>query len=101
MKRVTDDLYKHNRELHQFGYIVSHNLRSPVANIMGIANLMELEKDGPETVTHCLNNLKSSVSRLDGVIKDMSKILSSTDSSAVLVFEPVDLSETVRNIKND
>lgn len=101
MKRITDDLYKHNRELHEFGYIVSHNLRSPVANIMGIATLLELEKDDPETVTYCTNNLKSSISRLDEVIQDLSKILSSTDSSVDLTAEPVDLSETVRNIKTD
>jgi PAS domain S-box-containing protein len=101
MKRVTNDLYKHNRELHEFGYIVSHNLRSPVANIMGITNLMEMEKDDPETIAYCLNNLKSSVSRLDEVIKDLSKILSTTDSSVDLVSEQVDLAETVRNIKKD
>jgi PAS domain S-box-containing protein len=101
LKRITDDLYKHNRELHEFGYIVSHNLRSPVANIMGIATLLELEKDDPETVSYCINNLKSSISRLDEVIKDLSKILSSTDSSVDLTAEPVDLSETVRNIQTD
>jgi PAS domain S-box-containing protein len=101
MKRVTDDLYKHNRELHEFGYIVSHNLRSPVANIMGIANLMEMEKDDPETIAYCVSNLKGSVSRLDEVIKDLSKILSTTDNSVDLVSEKVDLAETVRNIQQD
>jgi PAS domain S-box-containing protein len=101
MKRVTDDLYKHNRELHEFGYIVSHNLRSPVANIMGITNLMEMERDDAETVAYCLSNLKGSVSRLDEVIKDLSKILSSTDNSVDLISERVELSEIVRNIKKD
>jgi PAS domain S-box-containing protein len=101
MKRVTDDLYKHNRELHEFGYIVSHNLRSPVANIMGIADLMETEKDDPETIAYCVKNLKSSISRLDEVIQDLSKILSSTDNSVDLISEPVDLAETVQNIKKD
>lgn len=101
MKRITDDLYKHNRELHEFSYIVSHNLRSPVANIMGIATLLELEKDDPETVAYCTANLKTSISRLDEVIQDLSKILNATDSSAELGTEPVDLAETVRNIETD
>jgi PAS domain S-box-containing protein len=101
MKRITDDLYKNNRELHEFGYIVSHNLRSPVANIMGIANLLDLEKDDPETVTYCTDNLKNSISRLDEVIKDLSKILSSTDSSVELTSERVDLGDLVSNIKID
>lgn len=101
MKRITADLYKHNRELHEFGYIVSHNLRSPVANVMGLATLLEMEKDNPETVTYCTINLKSSITRLDEVIKDLSKILSSTDSSVELTAERVDLTEMIRNIKKD
>ncbi len=101
MKRVTDDLYKHNRELHEFGYIVSHNLRSPVANIMGITNFMEMEMDDPETIAYCVRNLKGSVFRLDEVIKDLSKILSTTDNSVDLVLEKVDLAETVGNIQQD
>jgi signal transduction histidine kinase len=68
---------------------------------MGIANLMETEKDDPETIAYCVNNLKSSTSRLDEVIKDLSKILSTTDSSVDLIAEQVDLAETVRNIKKD
>ena len=101
LKRVTDDLYKNNRELHEFGYIVSHNLRSPIANIMGIATLMEMEANDPDTVNDCIKNLKKSISRLDEVIKDLSKILSSTDSSAELTTEQVDLAETIRNIETD
>ena len=101
MKRITDDLYKHNRELHEFSYIVSHNLRSPVANIMGIANLLETEKDDQETVAYCTANLKTSITRMDEVIQDLSKILNATDSSVELSAEPVDLSETIRNIVTD
>ncbi|MBD1364525.1 PAS domain-containing protein [Mucilaginibacter sp. ZT4R22] len=101
MKRITDDLYKHNRELQEFGYIVSHNLRSPVANIMGIATLLEIEKDDPETVAYCTNNLKNSISRLDEVIIDLSKILNATDSSVELTMERIDLYEMIRNIKTD
>lgn len=101
MKRITDDLYKHNRELHEFGYIVSHNLRSPVANIMGIATLLEIEKDDPETVAYCTTNLKHAISRLDEVILDLSKILNATDSSVELDKERIDLSETIFNINTD
>jgi PAS domain S-box-containing protein len=101
MKRITNDLYKHNRELHEFSYIVSHNLRSPVANIMGIADLLATEQEDPETVAYCTANLKTSILRLDEVIQDLGKILNATDSSVELNTEPVDLAETVRNIKTD
>lgn len=101
MKRITDDLYKHNRELHEFSYIISHNLRSPVVNIMGIANLLESEKDDPETVAYCTANLKTAIFRLDEVIRDLGKILNATDNSVELNIESVDLPELVRNIEID
>lgn len=101
MKRITDDLYKNNQELHEFSYIVSHNLRPPVTNIMGIATLLEMEQDDPETVSYCATNLKTSISRLDEVILDLSKILNATDSSVDRAAEPVDLTETILNIETD
>ncbi|HTI58927.1 PAS domain S-box protein [Mucilaginibacter sp.] len=93
-----DDLYKRNQELQQFGYMISHNLRSPVANIMGISELLELDKEDPLTVEKCAIDLKFSVTRLDNVIRDMSKILSVTDSSVELIKETVDLRGIVAEI---
>lgn len=99
LQHLADDLYKRNRELYQFGYIVSHNLRKPVANIMGITSLLELEKNDPETVAACTANLKTSIEGLDAVIKDLSKILSDTDGSTRLQKESIDLVELTDNIK--
>ncbi|MDB5112245.1 MAG: hypothetical protein JWR67_3359 [Mucilaginibacter sp.] len=101
LKSFADDLYKRNKELEQFGYIVSHNLRSPVANILGIANLLELDKDDPETVEICTKDLKTSITRLDSVIRDLSKILSIRDSSSVLNKEYIDVTELLKNIITD
>ncbi|WP_158798846.1 PAS domain-containing sensor histidine kinase [Pedobacter sp. L105] len=101
MKRVTDDLYKRNRELHEFGYIVSHNLRSPVANIMGIASLMGLETDVPEAVSNYIRKIEVSIESLNEVITDLSKILSSTDRTDTLSLEQFELTELVNHIKVD
>jgi len=89
LKLFADDLYKRNQELQQFGYVVSHNLRAPVANIMGITTLLELEQHNAETVKACTANLKNSITRLDHVIRDLSQILSITDGSTNLTREDV------------
>ena len=68
LKVFADDLYKRNKELHQFGYVVSHNLRAPVANIMGLTMLLETEIDDADTVEKCVKDLKTSISSLDKVI---------------------------------
>jgi PAS domain S-box-containing protein len=100
-KQFADDLYKRNKELNQFGYIVSHNLRSPVANIMGIVSLLELDSEDPETVAKCTGDLKTVVHRLDSVIKDLSQILSITDGSTALNKEKINLNELITQVSTD
>jgi PAS domain S-box-containing protein len=101
LKQFADDLYKRNRELQQFGYVVSHNLRLPVANIMGIANLMDADRDSPETLDLCIANLKASAGSLDEVIRDLSAILSVTDGSAEIIKEPIDILEIIHKVTAD
>ncbi|MDF2432996.1 MAG: hypothetical protein JWP44_2627 [Mucilaginibacter sp.] len=101
LKLFADDLYKRNKELQQFGYVVSHNLRSPVANIMGITTLLEMDKDDPETVAQCTLGLKNAIHRLDDVIRDLSKILSVTDGSVEITKENIDLNELLNNVSTD
>ena len=73
-KTIIDDLVQRNRDLEQFSYIVSHNLRAPVANIIGISSLLEhselISKDN-----ELLLGLSKSVHGLDVVIKDLNQIL--------------------------
>ncbi len=73
--KMTADLVQRNKDLEQFTYIVSHNLRAPVANIRGLSNLLsgyELnEMDSEET----LQALSQSVINLDNVIIDLNHIL--------------------------
>ena len=101
LKNFADDLYKHNQELQQFAYVVSHNLRSPVANIMGLASLLEMDYNDPETVERCTKDLQTSVHSLDTVIRDLSNILSITDGSVELTKEKLDLAELIYGIKKD
>lgn len=70
------DLIKRNKALEQFTFMVSHNLRAPLANLMGIHDILEDETTDAETreVMYDLN--KKSVYRLNDVIKDMNDILS-------------------------
>lgn len=101
LKLFANDLYEHNKELNQFGYIVSHNLRSPVANIMGLVNLLELDCDDPDTVARCTHDLKIVVNRLDSVIKDLSQIVSITDGSIALTKEKIDLNALITQVTTD
>lgn len=73
--KIMNDLIQRNRDLEQFAYIVSHNLRAPVANIMGISNLMTLPGVNPDEKERMTTALNKSVGAMDTVIKDLNHIL--------------------------
>ncbi|WP_189604150.1 PAS domain S-box protein [Salinimicrobium marinum] len=95
----TDELVEANKGLEQFSFIVSHNLRSPVANILGLADLIGSEDYPQEVKENFLKELLNNVQRLDTVIIDLNDILQvkmEMDSKK----EPVILDKLVNSIKS-
>jgi signal transduction histidine kinase len=74
LKTSNEELIKHNLELQQFSNTVSHNLRGPVANLLGLAHLFELDKD-EKTKAELIKHIRSSAMSLDEVLKDLGKII--------------------------
>ncbi len=74
-EKITTDILSRNRELEQFSYIVSHNLRTPVANIIGLSELIEDGGLEPEIEKEVLRGITQSVKKLDEVITDLNYIL--------------------------
>jgi signal transduction histidine kinase len=72
-QKITDDLIARNRDLEQFAYIVSHNLRAPIANIIGLGEIIKRSDDAKRKVI--LSSLDTSISRLDDVVRDLNDIL--------------------------
>ncbi|MCJ8209053.1 PAS domain S-box protein [Mucilaginibacter sp. RS28] len=101
LQQFAHDLFKRNKELQQFGYVVSHNLRSPVANIMGLANVLEIDQANPGIVQMCTSEIKHAVGRLDTIIRDLSAILSVTDGSRELTLCSLDIVDLIEDVKAD
>ncbi len=70
LKKQFEELQKTNRELDHFVYSVSHDLRAPLATILGLINVAEMESPTPNHQTY-LEMMRNSISRLDGFIKDI------------------------------
>jgi len=76
-KRVierTEKLNERNRQIGEFTYYNSHKLRAPVANVLGLINVMELSKDG-KIDPLVLDHLKTSAMELDKVIFKLKTLL--------------------------
>ena len=74
-ERLLSSLAQRNKDLEQFSYIVSHNLRAPLANILGLSNLLKDTQIENETTKLIVNNLYKASQNLDTVITDLSDIL--------------------------
>lgn len=74
-EKITSDLSERNNDLEQFAYIVSHNLRSPIANIMGASKLLFDGDLDPEEAKALLYSLNTSSEKLDAVVKELNQIL--------------------------
>jgi signal transduction histidine kinase len=68
------ELQRHNQSLEQFSHIVSHNLRAPVANILGLTSILELP-DGADPNHFVLQGIKTAAGNLDSIIRDLNHIL--------------------------
>ncbi len=99
-QKITQELLQRNKAQEQFTYIVSHNLRSPVANILGVSKLLQDDDLTGEERNEMMGGLVSSAQKLDEVIVDLSQILNVT-KNVKENEEEVRFSELVIDIKNN
>lgn len=94
-ERMANDLYRHNQDLQQFTYLVSHNLRAPLANALGLSKMLHTaEPAQAELVTH----LQTSLEQLDTVLQDLNAILAVRDKQGVEPAEAVPLASVLDQV---
>lgn len=77
---LVDQLQFKNKELKQFAYMVSHNLRAPIARILGLANIFN--HDINENV-FILDKITEAAKDLDNVVRDINIVVSARNSENV------------------
>ena len=75
LESYTKELLISNKNLEQFSYIVSHNLRTPVANILGLSRILKDDSLAEDQKEYIITELGASVEALDEVIMDLNLIL--------------------------
>ncbi len=91
-------LIERNRDLEQFAYIVSHNLRAPIANIKGLVTLIG-NADTEQDRGFMVNALQQSSERLDTVVKDLNMILDIRQNTATQQTSVLDLEQVIHNVQ--
>lgn len=116
VQRRTADLVEANRESQRFAYIVSHDLRAPLVNIMGFTGELEAAtgalrrhvasqgEDAPaevrvaadEDLPEAIGFIKASTAKMDRLIGAILKL--SREGRRTLTAEPLDMRELLGNV---
>lgn len=77
------ELEKLNKELDNFIYSLSHDLKAPLNSVLGLINLVFLEIDSRKAVEEYLHKTRSSVNELENTLIEMQSYYSSTRLATV------------------
>jgi len=103
LRETNAELIEQNSRLEQFTFIISHNLRAPMARLVGLSSLLNLSKEEKEK-TNIIDLMVRSTSELDNVIKDLSLILG-IQKLSTQVYSEIQLSalvdKTVKMLEQD
>jgi PAS domain S-box-containing protein len=101
LKHANDQLRRTNRELDDFTYVVSHDLKEPLRTLQAFSNFLiedyssKLGPEGKEYIDHLIQASR----RLGLLIDDLLNL--SRAGRVVNTLQSFDLAETVRTIKMD
>lgn len=88
-------------ELMQFNYIVSHNLRSPIANIIGLTEIIKFHyQDQASETGELVNFIADAAQSIDTIIQDLNLVLSSRKPMNEK-FENIEIEEIITSVKNN
>lgn len=88
------ELTRNNKDLRQFSYITSHNIRAPLSNLTGLLNLLdEIPVDNPE-LEELLQGFRKSTHQLNETIDDLVKVIIIKDNPS-LNTEAIDIHQTI------
>ena len=76
-------LEKKNRDLAQFSWMTSHNLRGPLASALGIINLLRDVLQSSADLKGLYDHLRGSAMKMDEVLADLSMLLESREEVTI------------------
>ncbi|MBK6265735.1 tetratricopeptide repeat protein [Marivirga sp. S37H4] len=97
LRDSNNQLLQYNTQLEQFTYAISHNIRAPIARLLGLTQIFGKLSDEKEK-SYVLSMVKQSSEDLDDVVNDLHSILE-IKTSIEHSYEEVDLKEQLDKVK--
>ena len=96
-EQLISELTQNNKDLKQFSYITSHNLRAPISNLTGLLSLTDDIIIEDIELAEILDGFKKSTCLLNETINDLTKVMIIKDRTSVQK-EAVNLLESFENV---
>lgn len=84
---------RQNDRLREYTYIISHNLRAPIANILSLSSLL---KEDP-TDTSLVQMIEASAHQLDHMMQNLNELLNIEKDSHTLIKKELQIKEEIQN----
>jgi ligand-binding sensor domain-containing protein/signal transduction histidine kinase len=100
----TNELVDYNQQLQQFAFIAAHNLRAPVARILGLGQILGMLENTPEKKDEIYPKLIQTARELDGVVNDLNTILDSrknSDAQLTLVDFATEVTKIIATLERE
>jgi len=82
-EQLIRELTRNNKDLQQFSYITSHNLRAPLSNLTGLLNLIEDIPIENEELKEILDGFNKSTYLLNDTINDLVRVIIIKDNPSI------------------
>ncbi len=93
LKKSNDELELKNKQMEQFSFMAAHNLRSPIASLLGLASLASENIGNEQLEKEIVKRIELSVKKLDIVVRTLNNMLSDLNTIEKLIvpvfFDPL------------
>lgn len=78
-REIQHKITEQNNRLREFAFLTSHKLRQPLANIIGLIELVKGESESTRDITITLETMKMLTGQLDRVVSEMGQVIAELD----------------------
>lgn len=101
LQNLNDELKRTNKNLEEFAYAASHDMKEPIRKIHLFADRLkgELDSQLTESQRYLFSRVENATKRMSTLIEDL--LTYSIISKGIAHLEPVDLNQKIRNVLED
>ncbi len=96
LQATIERLQARNNDLQQFSYVVSHNLRNPIARILGLASIFGDDANENKVI---VDKITEATAQLDEAVKDISTIVSARNITEK--YEYISFNDAWENVRQE